>query len=101
MHIQIVNFNLENMTYDEYTSLCDEVAQAFAEVPGLISQVWLSDQDANTFGGVYTWQDRQAMETFTQSELFSNVAGNPNLVNITSKDFGILEGPTAVTNGLS
>ena len=27
MHIQIVNFNLENMTYDEYTSLCDEVAE--------------------------------------------------------------------------
>ena len=100
MHMQIVNFNLEGVTSDEYASMCESVAQTFAEVPGLIAKVWLADPDNNTFGGVYTWHDCQAMETFTRSALFNEVSSNPNLVNMTSKDFGILEGPTRVTNGI-
>ena len=99
MPIQIINFNLEGLNFDEYTLLCNNVAQAFAEVPGLISKIWLSDPDTNTFGGVYTWKDPQAMEAFTRSALFNDVSSHPNLVNISSKDFGVLEGPNRITNG--
>ena len=63
------------------------MAPVFAEVPGLLSKIWLADQEGNTYGGVYTWKDRQAMETFSESSLFNDVASNPNFANFTSKDF--------------
>ena len=51
-------------------------------------------------GGVYTWENQEAMETFGKSELFLNaVANNPNFVTLSVKDFGILEGPGKVTGG--
>ena len=101
MHIQIINFNLKNLSEAEYCAICDTLAPAFAEVPGLISKVWLADQKTNTYGGVYTWLDREAMEAFAKSDLFNAVVTHPNLANITSKAFGVLESPTRVTQGLA
>lgn len=55
MHIQIVNFNLKGVSEADYRALCDQLAPAFAVMPGLISKVWLADAATNTYGGVYTW----------------------------------------------
>lgn len=100
MHIQIVNFNLKDTGVEEYREFCDSVAQTVADLPGLISKAWLANSETNTYGGVYIWRDQQAMEDFTNTELFNAVATHPHLANITSKDFGVLEGPTRVTRGL-
>ena len=97
MHIQIVNFNLKDISDADYRTACDGLAEVFAGVPGLISKVWLADEHANTYGGVYTWVDRAAMETYLRSDLFKAVAANPNLANITSRDFDVLEGPSRIT----
>ena len=101
MHIQIVNFQLEGIDEADYRALCDEVAPAFAALPGLISKVWLADPKTNTFGGVYTWNDSESMDAFAGSELFETIATHPNLVNVSSRDFAVLDGPTGVTNGLA
>ena len=101
MHIQVINFHLNDLSESGYLALCDEIAPAFAEVPGLISKVWLANRSTNTYGGVYTWADRAAMEEFSKSELFSAVATNQNLADITSVDFDVLEVPTSVTRGLA
>ena len=57
MHIQVVNFHLNDLSDAEFRGLCDEVAPAFAEVPGLISKVWLENASTNTYGGIYTWEE--------------------------------------------
>jgi hypothetical protein len=101
MHIQIINFHLKDVSETDYLALCDEVAPAFAHVPGLVSKVWLANSGRNTYGGVYTWATREAMEDFAKSELFNAVAANPNLADITSVDFDVLEDPTSVTRGLA
>lgn len=101
MHIQIVNFHLKDLNEEAYAAVCDQVAPSFAEVPGLISKVFLANPETNTYGGVYTWRDRQAMEAFARSELFAAVAENPHLTGLSSMDFGILEAPTAVCRGLA
>lgn len=97
MHIQIVNFQLEDLSDGDYRSACDGWAPAFAAVPGLISKVWLADEATNTYGGIYTWTDRAAMEAFARSDLFKAIVGNRNLAGITSRDFSVLEGPGIVT----
>jgi quinol monooxygenase YgiN len=101
MHIQIINFHLANLSEDDYRALCDEVAPTFAQVPGLLSKVWLANRDTNTYGGVYTWASREAMEAYLGSELFSAVASNPSFAQVTSLDFDVLEDPTTVTRGLA
>jgi hypothetical protein len=101
MHIQIVNFNLNGMTHEEYATSCEEhFGPIFANVPGLISKVWLSDPVTNTYGGVYTFVDKQAMDAFQSSELFQMMGSNPALANLSVKDYGVLEGPTRQTRGL-
>jgi quinol monooxygenase YgiN len=99
VYIQIINFNLKDTTVSEYEDLCNQVAGAFAQVPGLLSKVWLADPKANTFGGIYTWRDEQALRAYEATELFQNVVQNPHFANITAREFGVLEGPTRVTNG--
>ena len=73
------------------------ICAAVREVPGLISKVWLADELTNTYGGIYTWVDRAAMVAFANSDLSKAIASNPNFVDITSRDFAVLEGPTSVT----
>lgn len=101
MHIQIVTFQLKDQSDEEFLSGCDQVAPSFAAIPGLISKVWLTDRKSGTYGGVYTWRDRAAMEAFQTTDLYAAVVNNPNLSGITSRNFAVLEGPTAVTRGLA
>ena len=96
--IQIVNFNLEGIGHNDYHGATVEVAPAFNEVKGLKSKVWLSDEENNVYGGVYTWEDRQSMENYLNSEFYDQVLGShPNLVNITYKSYDVLEEQTKIT----
>jgi hypothetical protein len=101
MHVQIVTFNLLDMTHAEFLKLGDEVfVPGLVKVPGLMAKIWLHDAETNTYSGVYTWRDTQAMVDFTQSDLFKGFASSPNFVNITSRDFDLLEEQSRKTNGL-
>lgn len=98
--IHLVNFNLDGMSQTEFEALCDQLAPVFANIPGLLSKIWLADPATNSYGGVYVWQNRQAFEAYSQTELFHNVVNHPNFANITARAFGILAGPTEVTHGI-
>lgn len=100
MHILIINFNLHELSYAEYLGVCDEVSEAFAAVPGLISKKWLANQETNTYGGVYLFQDQQAMVDYKNSELFEQLGSNPAFANITATDFDMLDGPSRVTRAI-
>jgi hypothetical protein len=76
------------------------MAPSFAAVPGLLAKVWLADSSAGVYGGVYLWRDREALVEYTKSDLFNTVATHPNLTDITSTDFAVIDAPTAVTRGL-
>ena len=100
MHIAILNFQLQNTTADDFRAQCEHLAPELAKTPGLISKVWLADPTANTYGGVYTWRDRDAFQAFAQSEFVKALTANPAIKNVTLRDFAVLEGPTRVTRGL-
>ena len=99
MHVQIINFQLKGVTEADYAGLCDELASKYAAVPGLVRKVWLANSETGTYGGVYIWKDRGAMEEFATTELYQAVANHPNLSGLTSTDFGVLDAPTRVTRG--
>lgn len=101
MRMVVINFELADVNEEQYRGMCDQLAPLFAEVPGLLSKVWLADSESGTYGGIYTFADREAFMAFAGSELAQGVATNPHLKNFTMKDFGVLEAPTAVTRGLA
>lgn len=99
MQILIVNFNLDGLSVEDFARSCDELAPAFAAVPGLASKVWLADRVEGVFGGVYVFESDTAVEDFLASDLFAAVGATPGLANIAVRRFGVLDEPTRVTRG--
>ena len=99
MKIQIVTFQLDGIDEEAYCGVCEQMAPAFAAVPGLQAKLWLADRDANTYGGVYVFSDADAQAAFAASDLFAAVASNPNLAGVRSRTFDVLAAPTAATGG--
>jgi len=101
MHIQIITFSLEGIGEEAYRQQVEAVAPAFAGLPGLVSKTWLANEQTNTYGGVYVWEDRGAMEAYAQTELFKGMATAPYFKDLTVRGFDVLEGPTRTTHGLA
>jgi hypothetical protein len=101
VQILIVNFSLDGLSEEEYASACDELAPAFAAVPGLASKVWLADRAEGVFGGVYAFESETALDDYLRSDLWAGVGSTPGLVNISVRRFGVLDGPTRVTRGFA
>ncbi|HYI15693.1 MAG TPA: YdhR family protein [Thermomicrobiales bacterium] len=101
MQIQVINFQLKDLPVEEFQTLCDAIAPQWAAIPGLVSKVWIANEATNTYGGVYTWETREALDNYLQSDLFKAIMTNPNFTNATSSEFDVIEGPTRVTHGLA
>ena len=86
MHVQIVEFELQGVAGGEYEALCEELAPSFAQLPGLITKVWVVDRESNRAGGVYTGPDRAACEAYKAGELYRAVVDNPQLANLASRN---------------
>lgn len=99
MEILIVNFSLQGISEQDYAAMCEQLAPAFAAVPGLVSKVWLADRSEGIYGGVYTFDSAAAVDEFLTSELFAGVGRTPELVNISVRRFDVLQEPTALTRG--
>lgn len=99
MHIMIVNFGLRGISEGEYRNQCEAIAPAFAGLPGLVSKTWLADARTNTYGGVYVWRDRRAMEAYKETDIYKGMVANPYFGGLTVRDFAVLEEPTRITRG--
>jgi heme-degrading monooxygenase HmoA len=99
MHIQIITFSLEGISKEAYRQQVESVAPAFADLPGLVSKTWLANEETNTYGGVYVWQDRESMEGYAETDLFKGMAANPYFKDLTVRYFDVLEGATRITRG--
>ena len=96
-HIQIVTFRLARLSPEEYAAHCEAVAPAFKDIPGLRAKAWLADERTNTYGGVYAWASRDAMEGYLQGPIFGALRANRRIAGVMSRDFEILERPTRTT----
>jgi len=99
VHILVVNFNLKGISEEDYLGMIEPIAPAFAGLPGLISKTWLANEETNTYGGVYVWSDRGAMEAYKQTDIYKGMQANPHFENVTVTDFAVVENATRVTRG--
>ena len=96
MHIQVINFGI-SVSQEDFVAEAEGVAPVFATMPGLIGKYWLGDEENGIYGGVYMWENKEACEAYKNGEVFSAVMTSMGFVDPTSKDFGVLEGLTAMT----
>jgi quinol monooxygenase YgiN len=98
MHIQLITFNLHGISDADLRAGAQGIAPHFAAQPGLRSKIWLADRDTNTYGGVYAWESRTAMEAYLDSDLFATaVRDNAAFAGLRSVDFDVLAEPTRIT----
>lgn len=101
MQAQIITYQLADISQEEYLRrMVEPDAPVLAKVPGLISKVWLADEEKNSFGGFYLWENRTAMEAFMHSDLVRAVVSRPFVKNVSSVDFEVNENASSITRGL-
>ncbi len=96
-HIQIVTFRLAGLEPEAYRAHCEAVAAQFAEIPGLRAKAWLADAGTNSYGGVYAWESREAMEDYVHGPVFAALRDNPRIDALVTRDFELLAEPTHIT----
>jgi quinol monooxygenase YgiN len=101
MQAQLITYRLADISQAEYLEqMVEPDAPVLAKVPGLISKTWLADEEKNTFGGFYVWEDKAAMEAFMQSDLVKAVVSRPFVKDVSSVDFEVNQGASLITRGL-
>jgi putative monooxygenase ydhR len=99
MHMQVITFRLDGIDDAAYQAHAERNAPAFAALPGLRAKIWLANQEANTYGGIYTWDDVAAMRAYQGGKIFQGLRANPRMTDVIVRDFAVLAGPTKVTRG--
>ena len=93
-----VNFAL-NVSAGDYSEAANQMANLFAEVPGLKWKIWLLDEERGEAGGIYFFDDDESLQAYLESPLAAEVKAHPGLKNLEAKRFGVMQGPTSVTRG--
>jgi len=93
-----INFRLRVST-PEYLNFCRSFAQAFAEVPGLCWKIWLLNAREKTAGGIYLFENDQALTEFLLGPLALEMESHPAVCDLSARFFDVVEDVTAVTRG--
>jgi hypothetical protein len=102
MQAQLITYQLQDISQAEYLKkMVEPDAPVLAQVPGLISKVWLVDEEKNSFGGFYLWENKTAMENFMHSDLVRAVVSRPFVKNVSSVDFEVNQDASLITRGLA
>src|SRR6478672_4868497 len=101
MHAQLITYQLKDISQEEYLKqMVEPDAPILAKVKGLISKVWLTDEEKNTFGGFYLWENKTAMDDFMHSDLVKAVVSRPYVKNVSSVDYEVNQSASLITRGL-
>ncbi|HEY4700447.1 MAG TPA: YdhR family protein, partial [Streptosporangiaceae bacterium] len=90
---------LDGIDDADYQTHVEQNAPVFAALPGLRAKIWLANQQTNTYGGIYTWDDVAAMRAYQGGKIFRGLQADPHMVGVTVRDFSVLADPTKVTRG--
>jgi len=88
-------------TLGEYQELAAHAAPAIAGVPGLVSKLWIVDEDRCRAGGAYLFTDRAAATAYLAGPIVARLTKNPAFRNVTVRLFHVLSEPSEITRGAS
>ena len=96
MPILQINFKL-NVPTAKYRKICESVARAIADVPGLVWKVWLLNEQDGEAGDICLFQDEKSLAAYLSDLIVRQISGLPQLREISAKRFETMPELTAVT----
>ena len=101
MQAQLITYQLKDISQAEYhKKMVEPDAPVVARIPGLISKIWLADEEKNAFGGFFLWENKTAMEDFMHSDVVKAIVSRPFVRNVSSVDFEVNQNASLITRGL-
>lgn len=97
MHVQVVTFELDGITEEQYHRTCEQATGTFASQPGLLAKLWLRSPESGIYGGVYLWRDREAFERYVAGDVFASIGSDPALKGARSVDYAVFDDLTKAT----
>lgn len=92
----VTNYNY-SLSSEEFEKTVKLLGQAFADVPGCVSKIWLIDREKKEAGAVYLFEDEKSLAEFKASPLVASVLSHPALSNFDLKERDILRDVSLVT----
>jgi len=92
-----------NLTFSvspaELTQAWLAVANPIADTPGLRWKIWLMNEEQHEAGGVYLFDDEDAVQGFLNGQIAAALQSDPTLNNLSAKQIDVMENHTAITRG--
>jgi hypothetical protein len=97
MYVRIVTFSLNGPTDEQYRNQATAIADLFNAWPGLQVKLWLADEDANRYGGIYLFANQTAAHESRSTPLFAAMVADFNFADLTVDEFEIIDAPSEIT----
>jgi len=93
-----INFKF-NVTADAYLEAVTPLASEIAQTPGLLWKVWLMNEAESEAGGIYWFNDAEALNAYLEGPVVAGIASHPALAEISAKIFDNIAALSELTNG--
>ena len=94
MEALIVTFKT-HATQEQFTAATAEHVPVFAELDGLLAKIWIADPERGTYGGIYLFRDRPALDAYLESDLFAHILAEPSFEGTSWRAYQVLDELTA------
>ena len=101
MRALIINFNLKNLSVEDFKAQAHIDAMIFRNVAGLISKYFIGDDDKNIYGGIYIFKDSESLENYKNGGIFNFLANHENFENFKTHEHDLIDGPSIIAGGNS
>jgi hypothetical protein len=83
----------------EYLETFQDLAAPIAATAGLLWKVWPWNEEDQTGGGIYIFEDAASAQAFLGGPIAAGLGQAPTVSDISVKQFEVLDGLTAITRG--
>ena len=90
MKLLQINYQLDSEV-SEFLRKSVPVANALASLPRLRWKIWLKNNTDNEAGGIYLFEDTEAVRSFLEGPIVAKLKAHPAVVNVSVKEFDIAE----------
>lgn len=93
-----INFKF-NVTPDEYLEAVKPLVGEIAQTPGLLWKVWLMNEAESEAGGIYWFNDGEALNAYLEGPVVAGIASHPAVSDISVKVFDNIASLSELTHG--
>jgi len=100
MPVRVLQINLKfNAPSEELKKGFAKIVNDIAAVPGLRWKIWIMNEDTQEAGGLYLFDDQDAVTAYLEGPLIAALKANPAISEPSFKQFNVVDELTAITRG--